>query len=523
MKTPRKSKNKPARRTSRAVQKTQPTTIMVVRRGDLRAGYDAAKTTDDNRRHWANTDTLGPNSALDPETRRILRSRSRYEVCNNPYAKGIGLTIANDTVGTGPTLQMTSGDSELESSADSIVETLFWNWMLDVGLAQKLRLMRFARYDSGEAFAIFVNNPGLRGPVKLDVQIIEAEQIASPVMMMDPFDTDGINYDDSGNPIAYHKLRVHPGETFSLAMFPSEGDWIPARSVYHYFRADRPGQLRGIPDITPAITVFADLRRFTQATIAAAETAADFAAVVKTDAPGNEDDAAGTVGETPVAWDLVNLEKRGALVLPQNFDITQLKAEHPSTTYREFVGAKLNEVARCLCVPFHIAAMDPSLANMSSSYVVGQMYAQERIVDRSCLECFLNKCREMWLEEARLIPNFLPEMPENPYFSWFWPSLGHHADPQKVANAAATELANGLTTFPKEYAKRGDDWEEQQQLAAKSLGVTLDQYRELLRNKIFGAAPAPNGPAPSQETQNVQQGTPSQQNGNGNGHAVHRR
>ena len=39
--------------------------------------------------------------------------------------------------------------------------------------------------------------------------------------------------------------------------------------------SDRPGQARGIPDITPALPLFAQLRRFTLAVLAAAETAAD--------------------------------------------------------------------------------------------------------------------------------------------------------------------------------------------------------------------------------------------------------
>ena len=64
-------------------------------------------------------------------------------------------------------------------------------------------------------------------------------------------------------------------------------DRLPATTVIHWFRADRPGQARGIPDIMPALPLFAQLRRFTLAVIAAAETAADFAGMLYTDAPAN--------------------------------------------------------------------------------------------------------------------------------------------------------------------------------------------------------------------------------------------
>lgn len=80
-------------------------------RSIVRARYDAAVTNEDNRRHWANADGLSANSANGPEVRRILRNRSRYEVANNSYARGIVLTLAHDVVGTGPRLQLLTADA----------------------------------------------------------------------------------------------------------------------------------------------------------------------------------------------------------------------------------------------------------------------------------------------------------------------------------------------------------------------------------------------------------------------------
>jgi len=74
--------------------------------GELRAKFDSAQTTHDNRRHWANADHLAADAAANPQVRRILRNRARYEVANNSYARGIVLTLANDVIGTGPRLQM---------------------------------------------------------------------------------------------------------------------------------------------------------------------------------------------------------------------------------------------------------------------------------------------------------------------------------------------------------------------------------------------------------------------------------
>ncbi len=90
-----------------------------MRRRTLRARYDAAATTTDNRRHWANADGLSANAANSPDVRCTLRNRARYEVANNSYARGIVLTLANDVVGTGPRLQMLTSDAE----ANRVVET----------------------------------------------------------------------------------------------------------------------------------------------------------------------------------------------------------------------------------------------------------------------------------------------------------------------------------------------------------------------------------------------------------------
>ncbi len=76
----------------------------------IRARYDAAATTDANRKHWANADGLSADAAASPEVRRILRNRARYEAANNSYAAGIVATLANDVVGTGPRLQVLTDD-----------------------------------------------------------------------------------------------------------------------------------------------------------------------------------------------------------------------------------------------------------------------------------------------------------------------------------------------------------------------------------------------------------------------------
>ncbi|MCD4726663.1 MAG: phage portal protein, partial [Pirellulales bacterium] len=73
---------------------------------------------------------LSVNAANNPKVRQTLRSRARYEVANNSYARGIVSTLANDSIGTGPRLQMLTDDAE----ANRVVEQEFSIWANTVGL-----------------------------------------------------------------------------------------------------------------------------------------------------------------------------------------------------------------------------------------------------------------------------------------------------------------------------------------------------------------------------------------------------
>ena len=136
--------------------------------------FDAAQTTRDNIRHWAMADYLSADQEANPEIRKTLRMRSRYEVANNSYAKGLVQMLANDTIGTGPRIQLLT---ENEHYNDEI-EREFMAWAEAIRLPQKLRMMRVARCQDGESFAAMVTNPKVNHPVKMDIQLLEADRIA---------------------------------------------------------------------------------------------------------------------------------------------------------------------------------------------------------------------------------------------------------------------------------------------------------------------------------------------------------
>ncbi len=435
----------------------------------LRAKFDSAQTTPDNRRHWANADYLSADAAVNPEVRRILRSRARYEVANNSYARGIVLTLANDVTGTGPRLQMLTGDGEV----DRQIETEFLAWAKAIGLAEKLRTMRVARAQDGEAFAVLFSNDELDSAVKLDLRLIEADQVATPAF--DRGDTagrpdrspakkaavDGIVLDEFGNPTEYHVLKQHPESR--QATLGMKYDRVPSESMIHWFRADRPGQHRGIPDILPALPLFAQLRRYTLAVIAAAESAANIAIFMKTNAP-----AGGEAAEVePMAT--MEFEPNMAIFGPEGWEPSQVRAEQPATTYDMFKREILNEIARCLNMPYNIAACNSSGYNYASGRLDHQTYFKSIRVEQSHLETVvLDRILDAWLAEAVKVLG-LGDIEEFPH-QWFWD--GHeHVDPAKEAKAQAARLTSNTTTLAAEYARQGKDWETELRQRAKEVAL----------------------------------------------------
>lgn len=449
----------------------------------LRGRYDAAQTTQDNINHWVMADPLSPDAAMTPAVRRVLRNRARYESANNSYCRGIVSTLANDTVGCGPRLKVNTASPR----ADREIERSFHAWMESIDLAHKLRTMRQALCVDGEVFAMFTTNPRLEG-VQLDVKLIEAEQIATPAPML-LREVDGIEYDRAGNPAVYHLLKTHPGALYQLPNM--EYDRISSEMMMHLFRSDRPGQHRGIPELTPALPLFAMLRRYTLATLSAAETAADFAAVLFTNTPAN--DLPDVEPFVPL-----NIQPRSMMALPEGWQLGQMQAEQPTTTYGNFKAEILNEIARCLNMPFNIAACNSSMYNYSSGRLDHQTYFKSLRVDREKMRiAVLDRIFRAWVEEASQILGVIPSGtgPSREWnWSWVWDG-SEHVDPQSEASAQATRLESNTTTLAAEYAKLGKDWETELEQRA----------RELERMRQLGITPATQASEASQPQQAAEQ------------------
>ena len=436
--------------------------------------YDAAATNRHNANHWLYADARDADSIIFADL-ATLRNRCRYEMRNNCYASGIADTLSDDLVGTGPAPQIDSGDVDF----DRELEDKFAAWCEDCDIAGQESLAEMLwqicgieQCQSGEAFLIMQSAPNIENKwpainkkqVSLRLQAVEADRIATPgdlfgqAMVNDKI-RDGIEVDEYGKPLYYYVLKKHPGSNYATGGIGGGGEYdkVPANYVIHLYRPKRAGQTRGVPLFTPALGIFAQLRRFTLATLDAAEQAANMSGVMESEMDGDAEDVT-------TAGDEVEIPRNTLLGLPSGTKMSQLKAEHPTGTYKEFKHELLNEAARCISMPFNVAAANSSKYNYASGRLDKQSYYKSIKTARGWIvRRVLNRLFSAWYSESLLVPGFFKHTARGGgqiRLTWFWPGF-EHVDPVKEAKAQETRLKNNTTTLAAEYAVQGKDWERE--------------------------------------------------------------
>lgn len=443
------------------------------------ATYDAARTTDEFKNYWANADNFDANSAHSREVRHKLVSRARYELANNGYADGIAQTYATDLVGVGPTLRMQTNSQGF----NQLVERTWFLWTQATKFRRKLWCMAHAKGGDGEGIGVMRRNPRIKHPIPLDIVLYETEQCQTPYLPFnEPGYIDGIKFDEFGNPEHYDILHQHPGAMngFMLDMTPEK---VPAEFVLHWFKMRRPGQHRGVPESASTLNTGAAARRWREATLAAAETAADFTALLKTTFQPE-------VVDQVDPMQVLDIQKRSMVALPNGWEMQQMRSEHPTATYEAFHKTLINEQARPKNMPFNKAACDSSSYNYASGRLDHQTYYAALDVDREdCNDLVLEPLFTSWFDMAIRRFGWLGGNAEAVgsgarFHTWDWPK--HRvADVQAEANANETKLKSGQIFPHRLFADAGLDFSDELEAGAESFGISVEEFRTMVLQSIF--------------------------------------
>jgi lambda family phage portal protein len=454
----------------------------------VQAKFDVAQTTSENRKHWASADGLSARAALSPVVRRLVRLRSRYEAENNSWYTGILRTAVNHIVGNGPRLQMLTPNVD----ANRRLERAFRQWAQGIDLADMLRTIVEAYWRDGEVFVMRAERPR-NYPLTLDLKTIEADQVQNPwkAAFSDPFVDDGIRFDQATNEISVYVLDHHPGSNTPVSTI--DGQWYSAQEVAHLFRAERPGQVRGIPRATSALQTLPIMRRQELATLYSAETAANFAMYLKSNSPSLDPSA------SPADFAEIEITRNMLTTLPAGWEIGQVEPKQPGPLYEMFQRQALQSFSRCTNMPYTLAAGTGKDANFSSfKGDMKNVWEPEVQAEQSRIEYSVIRHIFRWfLDNAMYVPGLLDGLPSFNQIDhrWHWPPLPE-LDPVDSANAAKIRLASGLSTLTEELARRGKDWETEAARAAIDFGVTAEEYKQAVFIATFtvpgtGVAPAP--------------------------------
>jgi capsid protein len=298
----------------------------------------------------------------------------------------------------------------------------------------------------------------------------------------------GVELDKDGIPVAYWITDIDSDVSIDVA--GTRYSRVTAENIIHVYGMDDPVQHRGEPWFAAMLPNFHKLRRYDEATIAAATVAAKFAAVLVNLNPGVVEDA-GKILPT----DVLEIQDGQMLVPPPGYEPKQIEPKHPSTNASDFRRDQIGSASAAAAMPVNIATQDSSRSNFASARFDGVTLAQEGEVMRQVIEDrHLTRVLADWMNEAQalgmlgdMIPEFTP--------IWLWAEEQRHSDPLKHANADKTRVGTGTATVGQVQMEQGYDGEASYSaLVAEVKRWRADGLKHPLDAEAEPAAPAPGAP-----------------------------
>lgn len=427
------------------------------------AQYDAEGRN--SRMGWRNFSNASPATQVSKSITR-LRAVSRDMRRNNAYAARAIAALASNVVGEGiiPAVQ---GTDRTKIRIQELIKAHFDTTAIDFdgrhnlyGL-QSLAMATMA--EAGECLIIrrrATASAGLRLPFQ--IQVIEPD-----LLVVDNDRTlpgggvviSGVEFNASGQRVAYHLYKSHPGSEYATG----ETVQMPAEDVIHLFRCDRPGQVRGVPWLSPVMVKLWDLALYEQAELVKQEIAACFAAfVIDHDGESGVEARARAESEPeiqvdqPAASPRESLEAGTITYLKPGSQVTFGSPPQPQS-YEAFVRAHIRTVAAGLGMPAEVLSGDLSQVNFSSGRM-GWLEFQ-RVIDQWRWHVMIPHLCEgvgRWFAEAVSLTN-----PRLSGWSLGWtPPRREMIQPKEEVEADIAEIRAGLASRSEKLRKRGYDPED---------------------------------------------------------------
>jgi lambda family phage portal protein len=223
----------------------------------------------------------------------LLRARCRDALRNNAHANAAADSFVANLIGTG--IKPSSLLADQPDLREAIMQLwLEWTDQCDAdGLADFYGMQSIVArslFEAGECFIRFRPRKVEDGfLVPLQIQLLESDMCPYGLnkrAQNGNYVMNGIELDWIGRRAAYYFYPIHPGDApIEPDVTGMEPVRVPATEVLHIFKCTRPGQMRGVPLITPALVRLFLLDQYDDAELERKRIAAMFAAFVTTPDP----------------------------------------------------------------------------------------------------------------------------------------------------------------------------------------------------------------------------------------------
>lgn len=429
----------------------------------------------------------------------LLRERSRDLVRNNAYAAAAVRALVANIVGDGIRPRAATSSAAVNKALDAYWKRWAPKAMVGppIGMAGLQALAVRSWLESGEVLVRRRwRRPEVGLPVPVQLQMLEADHLDSGRNEETPNGgriVMGVEIGPIDELRAYHLFRTHPGETMSsLQSSLRTTSRVPAEDIAHLYMVERPGQLRGIPVLAPAIRRFRNLDDYEDAELVRKKVEACFVGIVSSD----EEEEEGIAGKvTDANGDVVEVLEPGLIGYSRGGKTITFNQPHSVGGYAEYKRSELQSIAAAVGLTYELLSGDLSKVNYSSIRAGLIEFRRNVRGMRACavLPLLLTPTWR-WFVEAAVLAGVVAPPPEGvdilDVYPCKWPEPRfEEVDRKKEAEADLAELKAGTISLPTLLARKGFEWlevlgehAEVKQVAEKA-GIKLDSL------PFYGAKP----------------------------------
>lgn len=420
----------------------------------------------------------------DKYSRDNVRARARDLERNSDMMNSVIGAYKRNVIGGGYTLQVKTGDDELNDTIEAAWKKWCKKQNCDVtgtqSFTQMMRMcMKRKKIDGG---ILIVKRYTSDGFLPFKLQTFEVDELDNSQMtpkVQGNKVVGGIEMNEYNKPVGYW-IRQYPVDSLAL----TTPVYIEAKDVIFLYTKHRPSQIREISDMSPTITRIRDTNEFMVAVSVKERIAACLSVFIKKTIPTTGIGRGIGVGQGALH------DYRGKSITPGMIkelnagdEIQVVNPAGQATDAASYIKLQQRLVGAGQGISYEATSRDMSESNYSSTrqgIIEDEMtYAEEKEMLMEVMdEIYETFVISLWLSGNISLKDFWGNKDKYLEHTWII-APKKWIDPQKEANANCIALNTGQKTFKQIAAEQGRDWKEQiEEIAevleyAKGFGIDM--------------------------------------------------